>query len=356
MITLKAPRAGCSFVMQLYGRDTVHVGYGNSRDTVGSVTLNSAKLFGGFIVKVLGSPSDMRLVIDYTGSSREEMIELGLGNCSSRSHGCSFSDNSRGPASELVIPAGTEKLVLRISGGVFDLTAEEPAAASVGTGTFSRPKTGGTGTFTSASTGTSFFDNTYDAGTTRPSVGTGTFTPPKTGGTGAFTPPGKDTSPEPASVSEREELERLRKLVPTLIDPAFSGEYIKTGNRDIDELTKRLNDYRKDAAEKQSKLDELNRMIAVEEERLRDIEKKIRKAEAVKKDLDAGTKEVELNKLLGELGMSESALEMYSGTDTVSSLADEVRDIKNKVSSALRSAVEEKQKNCNDRFNKITAS
>lgn len=162
-----------------------------------------------------------------------------------------------------------------------------------------------------------------------------------------------------------EEIERLKTLVTQLVDRRFDDPYIQTQDAKINEMTATIVSQRKKLAEKEASLRSLEQEESEVEQAIVEIKKNItnamdniHKAERIKQEQSAELSDIQssLQQILSEIDMDIDTLEMYSEQDSLSSVVSEAQDAKNKIEEKLKSFIQERQKECEERSKRIQTS
>ena len=171
-------------------------------------------------------------------------------------------------------------------------------------------------------------------------------------------------TPKDIDEEAKAEIERLRTLISQLVDKDFSGEFIKTLDDQINELTKKINEQRKTAKEKNTSLSLLESEYKEAEEKTKEITRQIsktmkllHKAESIQREstTELSVFQKRLNDILNELQIDISTLEMYETQDGVDTLILEATDMTKKIESKLKALISSRQKDNNNRFNNVTS-
>ena len=142
------------------------------------------------------------------------------------------------------------------------------------------------------------------------------------------------------------------------------GEFIKTLDDQINELTKKINEQRKTAKEKNTSLSLLESEYKEAEEKTKEITtqisktmKLLHKAESIQREstTELSVFQKRLNDILNELQIDISTLEMYETQDGVDTLILEATDMTKKIESKLKALISSRQKDNNNRFNNVTS-
>ena len=160
------------------------------------------------------------------------------------------------------------------------------------------------------------------------------------------------------------ELERLKTLVTQLADRDFNGDYVKTADVEINDITHKIEELKRLIKEKSSSLEQLKKEYDEAEKKKAEISDEIshtmdllHKAESVQREstTELSVFQKRLNDILRELQIDISTLEMYETQDGVDALILEANDIKNRIESKLKALISSRQKDTTTRFNSISS-
>lgn len=171
--------------------------------------------------------------------------------------------------------------------------------------------------------------------------------------------------PEKSTTDTNDEIDHLKTLITQLVDNKFDGDYIKTQDSKINEMTTSIAAHRKTIAEKEASLLSLKQEEAEVEQSITDIKQEIthamdniHKAEEIKKEQSIHLSDVQssLQEILADIDMDIDTLEMYSEQDSIGSIIAEARNAKGNIEEKLKSFVLERQKECDERSKRIQSS
>lgn len=161
------------------------------------------------------------------------------------------------------------------------------------------------------------------------------------------------------------EISELNRLIRQLADDRFKDFYVETLDDEINNLTASIMEQRSIYDKKmdsQKQLTQELESVKHSNEELRTaitaLEDSIHKADSIQNDrnMDLSKKQAILENLLSDLGMDLDALEMYSMDSSLESLVSESNEFKSKLEEKLKSLVQERQKECDERSNRIKGS
>lgn len=160
------------------------------------------------------------------------------------------------------------------------------------------------------------------------------------------------------------ELERLKTLISQLVDRDYNGDYIKTADTQIDDLTRKVEEVKKVEKEKSASLERLQKeydKVQVKKQEIMDeishTMDLLHKAESVQCEstTELSVFQKRLNDILSDLQIDIATLEMYETQDGIDALLLEANDMKSKIVSKLKALVSSRQKDAANRFNNITS-
>lgn len=160
------------------------------------------------------------------------------------------------------------------------------------------------------------------------------------------------------------EIERLKTLISQLIDKDYTGEFIKTADNQINELTRGIEEQKRLEQEKKTSLERLKKELSDAESKKTEVTDEIthtmdllRKAEIVQREstTELSVFQKRLNDILAELQIDISTLEMYETQDGIDALLLDAKDMKSRIETKLKALISSRQKDTNNRFNNITS-
>ena len=160
------------------------------------------------------------------------------------------------------------------------------------------------------------------------------------------------------------EIERLKTLISQLIDKDYTGEFIKTADDQINDLTRGIEEQKRLEQEKKSSLERLKKELDDAESKKSEITDEIthtmdllHKAEIVQREstTELSVFQKRLNDILTELQIDVSTLEMYETQDGIDALLLEAKDMKSRIENKLKALISSRQKETITRFNNITS-
>lgn len=160
------------------------------------------------------------------------------------------------------------------------------------------------------------------------------------------------------------EIERLKTLISQLIDKDYTGEFIKTADNQINELTRGIEEQKRLEQEKKTSLEHLKKELSDAESKKTEVTDEIthtmdllRKAEIVQREstTELSVFQKRLNDILAELQIDISTLEMYETQDGIDALLLDAKDMKSRIETKLKALISSRQKDTNNRFNNITS-
>jgi len=160
------------------------------------------------------------------------------------------------------------------------------------------------------------------------------------------------------------EIERLKTLISQLIDKDYTGEFIKTADNQINELTRGIEEQKRLEQEKRTSLERLKKELNDAESKKREVTDEIthtmdllHKAEIVQREstTELSVFQKRLNDILAELQIDISTLEMYETQDGIDALLLDAKDMKSRIETKLKALISSRQKDTNNRFNNITS-
>lgn len=160
------------------------------------------------------------------------------------------------------------------------------------------------------------------------------------------------------------ELERLKTLVSQLADRDYNGDFIKTADAQINDLTRKIEEQKRLDKEKTSSLERLKKEYDDAEAKKKEIADEIthtmellHKAESVQREssTELSVFQKRLNDILSELQIDISTLEMYETQDGIDALLLEANDMKSRIETKLKALISSRQKDTTNRFNNITS-
>lgn len=160
------------------------------------------------------------------------------------------------------------------------------------------------------------------------------------------------------------EIERLKTLISQLIDKDYTGEFIKTADNQINELTRGIEEQKRLEQEKKTSLERLKKELSDAESKKTEVTDEIthtmdllHKAEIVQREstTELSVFQKRLNDILAELQIDISTLEMYETQDGIDALLLDAKDMKSRIETKLKALISSRQKDTNNRFNNITS-
>lgn len=160
------------------------------------------------------------------------------------------------------------------------------------------------------------------------------------------------------------EIERLKTLISQLIDKDYTGEFIKTADNQINELTRGIEEQKRLEQEKKTSLERLKKELSDAETKKTEVTDEIthtmdllHKAEIVQREstTELSVFQKRLNDILAELQIDISTLEMYETQDRIDALLLDAKDMKSRIETKLKALISSRQKDTNNRFNNITS-
>ena len=160
------------------------------------------------------------------------------------------------------------------------------------------------------------------------------------------------------------EIERLKTLISQLIDKDYNGEFIKTADTQINELSREIEEQKRLEQEKKTSLERLKKELSDTEAKKTDVTDEIthtmdllHKAEIVQREstTELSVFQKRLNDILAELQIDISTLEMYETQDGIDALLLEAKDMKSRIETKLKALISSRQKDTINRFNIITS-
>lgn len=160
------------------------------------------------------------------------------------------------------------------------------------------------------------------------------------------------------------EIERLKTLISQLIDKDYTGEFIKTADNQINELTRGIEEQKRLEQEKKTSLERLKKELSDAESKKTEVTDEIthtmdllHKAEIVQREstTELSVFQKRLNDILAELQIDISTLEMYETQDRIDALLLDAKDMKSRIETKLKALISSRQKDTNNRFNNITS-
>ena len=160
------------------------------------------------------------------------------------------------------------------------------------------------------------------------------------------------------------EIERLKTLISQLIDKDYTGEFIKTADNQINELTRGIEEQKRLEQEKKTSLERLKKELSDAESKKTEVTDEIthtmdllHKAEIVQREstTELSVFQKRLNFILAELQIDISTLEMYETQDGIDALLLDAKDMKSRIETKLKALISSRQKDTNNRFNNITS-
>lgn len=161
------------------------------------------------------------------------------------------------------------------------------------------------------------------------------------------------------------EIIELNRLIRQLADDRFNDLYVKTQNVEIDSLTESISKQKKVLEEKARSKTKLEQDLAKIESETTEIRASITelmvnidKAESIQKERSAelDEKQLRINALLADLGMDMDTLNMYSVDGSLETILSEAESLKNRLEEKLESLIQERQRECDERSNRLKGS
>lgn len=161
------------------------------------------------------------------------------------------------------------------------------------------------------------------------------------------------------------EIIELNRLIRQLADDRFNDLYVKTQNAEIDDLTESISKQKKVLEEKARSKTKLEQDLAKIESETTEIRASITelmvnidKAESIQKERSAelDEKQLRINALLADLGMDMDTLNMYSVDGSLETILSEAESLKNRLEEKLESLIQERQRECDERSNRLKGS
>ena len=161
------------------------------------------------------------------------------------------------------------------------------------------------------------------------------------------------------------EINELNRLIRQLADSRFNDYYTETLDSEInalmDSLAKKRNLFaeKKKSQEKlQSELDEIERATEELRSAISELMENIGTAEKIQSEYstDVSEKKARLEALLADLGMDLDTIIMYPTDKSVEGLLADATEVKDRLEQKLRSLIQERQKECDERTNRIKGS
>lgn len=174
----------------------------------------------------------------------------------------------------------------------------------------------------------------------------------------------KDASPVSETEKEKE-INELNRLIRQLADDRFKDYYVETVDSDINALTSSIEKQRTTYEEKQKSKSKLEEELATIKSSVDDVRSEIsslmdsiHKAESIQKELstDVSDKQRIIQDLLEELDMDLDTLMLYSLDSSTENIVLEAKDLKRRLEEKLKSLVQERQNDCDERTNRIKGS
>ena len=174
----------------------------------------------------------------------------------------------------------------------------------------------------------------------------------------------KDASPVSETEKEKE-INELNRLIRQLADDRFKDYYVETVDSDINALTSSIEKQRTTYEEKQKSKSKLEEELATIQSSVDDVRSEIsslmdsiHKAESIQKELstDVSDKQRIIQDLLEELDMDLDTLMLYSLDSSTENIVLEAKDLKRRLEEKLKSLVQERQNDCDERTNRIKGS
>ena len=175
---------------------------------------------------------------------------------------------------------------------------------------------------------------------------------------------GGTNTPKVDDDASKVEIERLKTLISQLIDKDYTGEFIKTADNQINELTRGIEEQKRLEQEKKTSLERLKKELSDAESKKTEVTDEIthtmdllRKAEIVQREstTELSVFQKRLNDILAELQIDISTLEMYETQDGIDALLLDAKDMKSRIETKLKALISSRQKDTNNRFNNITS-
>lgn len=173
----------------------------------------------------------------------------------------------------------------------------------------------------------------------------------------------------PQSTSDSDDKDReiieLNRLIRQLADDRFNGVYVETQNTEIDSLTASISKQKRVLEEKKTSKTRLEQDLSKIENETSEIRASITelmvnidKAESIQKERSAelDEKQQRIEVLLADLGMDMDTLDMYSVDGSLENILSEAAALKDKLEKKLESLIQERQRECDERSNRLKGS
>lgn len=172
----------------------------------------------------------------------------------------------------------------------------------------------------------------------------------------------RSTSEDTNTEDKDKEIIELNRLIRQLVDDHFDGQYVETMDEEINSLTASITKQRDVLKEKEASKEKLNQDLQEIEGSVSNTKEEITrlmvcidKAEAIlsENSIELGEKQERIKEMLDDLGMDMETLELYSTDGSLESILSEASDIKDRLEENLKFLIQERQKDCDERSNRL---